>query len=106
MNFPFTNDKLLKAHEFLMDVSTTCEEIPRQSNYTEWHELRNELLSKLPNEVRREIHYFVSKFKIWLATTVRNEIAKFVANFGNFKRITVCQKFCETHCLWNKIKFE
>ena len=31
---------------------------------------------------------------------VCNEIAKFVANFRNFKRTseTVCQKFCETHC--------
>ena len=30
---------------------------------------------------------------------LRNEIAKVVANFGNFKRTseTVCQKFCETH---------
>ena len=31
---------------------------------------------------------------------LRNEIAQFVANLGNFKRTseTVCQKFCETHC--------
>ena len=31
---------------------------------------------------------------------LRNEIAKFIANVGNFKRTseTVCQKFSETHC--------
>ena len=31
---------------------------------------------------------------------LRNEIAKFVANFGNLKWTseTVCQKFCETYC--------
>ena len=33
-------------------------------------------------------------------TELRNEIAKLVANFWNFKRAseTVCQTFCETHC--------
>ena len=38
---------------------------------------------------------------------LRNEIAKFVANFGNFKRTseTVCQKFCETHCNQFKAQF-
>ena len=31
---------------------------------------------------------------------LRNEIAKFVVNFGNFKWTSerVCQKFCEMHC--------
>ena len=36
---------------------------------------------------------------------LRNEIAKFVANFGNFKQTseTIRQKFCETHCKRGKV---
>ena len=60
-------------------------------NYTEWRELRN----------------FPTKFAVKFTTSLRssrfdwqlrNEIAKFVANFGNFKRTSeiVCQKFCNT----------
>ena len=55
-----------------------------------------------------ELRNFPTKFGVKFTTSfwssffdwqLRNEIAKFVANFGNFKRTseTVCQKFCETH---------
>ena len=61
-----------------------------------------------PNFARNELRNFPTKFGVKFTTSfpssrfdwqLRNEIAKFVANFGNFKRTseTVCQKFCETH---------
>ena len=36
----------------------------------------------------------------WFDWQLHNEIAKFVANFWNFKQTseTVCQKFCKTRC--------
>ena len=37
-----------------------------QTNYTEWRELRSWWTLQLPNEIRSEIHNFVSKFTIWL----------------------------------------
>ena len=59
-----------------------------------------------PNDVnfaRDELRNFPSKFNVKFTTSFRSsqfEIAKFVVNFGNFKRTseTVCQKFCEMHC--------
>ena len=72
-----------------------------------------------PNSVNfplNELGNFPPKFGAKFTTLVqisrpdwqlRNEIAKFVANFGNLKRTseTVCQKYSETHykhkiCLW------
>ena len=61
------------------------------------------------NFARDELSNFPTKFDVKFTTSfrssqfdwqLRNEIAKFVANFGNFKRTseTVCQKFCKTHC--------
>ena len=53
---------------------------------------------QLPNEIRRRILRFETSSRFdW---QLRTEITKFVANFGNFKRMseTVCQKFCEMHC--------
>ena len=63
-------------------------------------------------EFHAELHWEVNKFIVREVPTIRwncleisdwqlrNKIAKFVPNFGNFKQTSenVCQKFCETHC--------
>ena len=72
----------------------------------------NSFVVILPNQLHQMVRTsfnFPMKFSMKFTTSslsslfdwqLRNEIAKFVVNFGNFKRIseTVCQKFCETHC--------
>ena len=61
------------------------------------------------NLCHNELRNFHMKFSVRFTTSfqslrfdwqLRNEIAQFVTNFGNFKGTseTVCQKFCETHC--------
>ena len=70
------------------------------------------------NLARDELRNFPTKFAFGVKFTtsfrssrfdwqLRNDIAKFVANFGNFKRTseTVCQKFRETHCIKTGLHF-
>ena len=63
----------------------------------------------LANFPHNELQHFPTKFDVKFTTLfrssqfdlqLRNEIAKFVVNFGNFKQTseTVCQKFWEMHC--------
>ena len=71
--------------------------------------------STTPNDVNfaacDKLCNFPTKFSVKFTTLfwdsrsdwqLRNEIAKFVTNIGNFKRTseTVGQKFCEMHCEW------
>ena len=67
-------------------------EIPRQFPWMMGTSLAMNLLTS--QQSWHEIHNFASKFMIWLTTM---QIAKFVANFGNFTRTskTICQKLIQ-----------
>ena len=74
-----------------------------------WISLRTSLGSwQVPERSSKFGVKFTTLFQSsWFDWQLRNEIAKFVVNFGNFKRTseTVCQKFCETHCKGISQKF-